>query len=228
MIDGLMDSLVLDKLPSHESLRETLKELCWAAEDIEPILHSFKNDQQLRVGVRDLLGKEDIQAVTSTLSDIAEVCLAQIAAAEYVKLAAKYGRPTIGGEERMGEPCDMVILALGKFGGREMNYRSDLDLIFLYEADGQTAFDFGQWSARITSNQHFFGELAQRIIKTASRLGAQGKLYQVDARLRPTGKSGSLAAYLRNSADTSTKGRASFGSDWRCVKLVRFTARREP
>ena len=79
MIDGLMDSLVLDKLSSLESLRETLKELCWAAEDIEPILHSFKNDQQLRVGVRDLLGKEDIQAVTSTLSDIAEVCLAQIA-----------------------------------------------------------------------------------------------------------------------------------------------------
>ena len=87
----------------------------------------------------------------------------------------------------------MVILALGKFGGREMNYRSDLDLVFRYEAEGQTAFDFGQWSARSTSNQHFFGELAQRIIKTASRLSAQGKLYPVDARLRPTGKSGSLA-----------------------------------
>ena len=80
MLDGLMDSLVLDRLPSREGLQETLKELCWAAEDIEPILHSFKNDQQLRVGVRDLLGKEDIQATTGALSDIAEVCLAQIAA----------------------------------------------------------------------------------------------------------------------------------------------------
>ena len=193
MLDGLMDSLVLDRLPSRDGLRETLKELCWAAEDIEPILHSFKNDQQLRVGVRDLLGKEDLQATTGVLSDIAEVCLAQIAAAEYQKLIAKFGRPQIGEGPRAGEPCDMAILAMGKFGGREMNYHSDLDIIFLYEADGQTAFDFGQWSARSTSNQHFFSELGQRIIKTASRLSALGKLYEVDARLRPTGKSGSLA-----------------------------------
>ena len=170
MIDGLMDSLVLDRLPSRDGLRETLKELCWAAEDIEPILHSFKNDQQLRVGVRDLLGKDDIEATTGALSDIAEVCLAQIAAAEYQKLIAKFGRPQIGGGQRAGEPCDMAILALGKFGGREMNYHSDLDIVFLYEADGQTAFDFGQWSARSTSNQHFFSELGQRIITTASRL----------------------------------------------------------
>lgn len=79
-----------------------------------------------------------------------------------------------------------------------MSYHSDLDIIFLYEADGQTAPDFGQWSGhplagRSTSNQHFFGELGQRIIKTASRLSALGRLYEVDARLRPTGKSGSLA-----------------------------------
>ena len=140
-----------------------------------------------------MLGKEDLQATTGVLSDIAEVCLAQIAAAEYQKLVAKFGRPQIGDGPRQGEPWDMVILAMGKFGGREMNYHSDLDIIFLYEADGQTAFDFGQWSARSTSNQHFFGELGQRIIKTASRLSALGKLYEVDARLRPTGKSGSLA-----------------------------------
>jgi [glutamine synthetase] adenylyltransferase / [glutamine synthetase]-adenylyl-L-tyrosine phosphorylase len=192
----LMDSLVLDRLPTRDGLRETLKELCWAAEDIEPILHSFKNDQQLRVGVRDLLGKEDLEATTGVLSDIAEACLAQIAAVEYQKLVGKFGRPQIGEGPRQGEPCDMTILAMGKFGGREMNYHSDLDIIFLYEADGQTAFDFGQWSARSTSNQHFYSELGQRIIKTASRLSALGKLYEVDARLRPTGKSGSLAVTM--------------------------------
>jgi glutamate-ammonia-ligase adenylyltransferase len=196
MLDGLMDSLVLDKLPTREVLRGTLAELCRGAEDIDPILLSFRNDQQLCAGVRDLLGKEDVQATTGALSDIAETCLAQIAAVEYQRLASKFGRPRIAAGPRQGEPCAMVILAMGKFGGREMNYHSDLDIVFLYEADGQTVSEFGPGSGRGTSNQHFFSELGQRIIKTTSRLSAYGKLYEVDARLRPTGKSGSLAIAL--------------------------------
>ena len=102
MIDGLMDSLVLDKLPPHEVLRRTLEELCRAAEDLDPILHSFKNDQQLCVGVRDILGKEDVSATTGALSDIADVCLAQIALRECEKLAAKFGQPCIGEGPRTG------------------------------------------------------------------------------------------------------------------------------
>ena len=64
MIDGLMDSLVLDKLPTRENIAGQLAELCRAAEDLDPILKSFKNDQQLCVGVRDILGKDDVQATT--------------------------------------------------------------------------------------------------------------------------------------------------------------------
>ena len=193
MIDGLMDSLVLDKLPSREWLENTLAELCRAAEDIDPILHSFKNDQQLCVGVRDILGKEDVQAITGALSDIAETCLEQIAEREYERLAARFGAPRIAEGRRAGKPCEWVILGMGKFGGREMNYHSDLDIVFLYEADGHTAAEPGQPARQTTTNQHFFSELGQRIIKTASRLSALGRLYEVDARLRPTGKSGALA-----------------------------------
>ncbi len=196
MIDGLMDSLVLDRLPSMEYLRETVSQLGYRAEDLDPVLHSFKNDQQLRVGVRDVLGKEDVSAITGTLSDIAEACLEQITAREYEKLAAKFGQPTIQSGPRAGETCEMAILALGKFGGREMNYHSDLDIVFLYEGEGHTRH--GEFSNRkeTTSNQHFFGELGQRIIKTTSRLSAYGRLYEVDARLRPTGRSGMLATSL--------------------------------
>ena len=79
MIDELMDSLVLDRLPTHDSLQRTLNALCRGAEDIEPILHSFKSFQHLRVGVRDILGKEDLRDCHRALSDIAEVCLQQIA-----------------------------------------------------------------------------------------------------------------------------------------------------
>jgi [glutamine synthetase] adenylyltransferase / [glutamine synthetase]-adenylyl-L-tyrosine phosphorylase len=193
MIDGLMDSLVLDKLPTRENMKRQLAELCHAAEDIDPILQSFKNDQQLCVGVRDVLGKQDIQATTGALSDIAETCLAQIAAREHQRLADRFGQPTVAEGRRAGKPCEMVILALGKFGGREMNYHSDLDIIFLYESDGHTQADVRAAASQTTTNAHFFSELGQRVIKTASRLTSYGRLYEVDVRLRPTGKSGALA-----------------------------------
>jgi [glutamine synthetase] adenylyltransferase / [glutamine synthetase]-adenylyl-L-tyrosine phosphorylase len=218
MIDGLMDSLVLGKLPTREVMGRQLAELCRAAEDVDPILQSFKNDQQLCVGVRDILGKEDIQATTGALSDIAETCLAEIAAREHQRLVARFGQPTVGEGRRAGKPCEMVILGLGKFGGREMNYHSDLDIIFLYESDGNTvaraegteeiSSDIQRkrktsaksppspsYSApqQTTTNAHFFSELGQRIIKAASRLTGYGRLYEVDVRLRPTGRSGALA-----------------------------------
>jgi glutamate-ammonia-ligase adenylyltransferase len=142
--------------------------------------------------VRDILGKEDTQATTGALSDIAEACLSQIAAREYERLAARFGQPLVTEGRRAGRPCEMVVLALGKFGGREMNYHSDLDVIFLYEADGQTRAGAGP-ARQSTTNQHFFSEFGQRIIKCASRLSSYGRLYEIDARLRPTGKSGTLA-----------------------------------
>ena len=125
----------------------------------------------------------------------------------------------------------MVVLALGKFGGREMNYHSDLDIIFLYEADGHTVAgtrgrrrfrrrNVTRWSTvaaksspspsfsrqTTTTNQHFFSELGQRIIKAAGRLTSYGRLYEVDVRLRPTGKSGALATTFDEFARYFTGG----------------------
>jgi len=196
MIDELMDSLVLNKLPSLETLRATLVDLARAAEDLDPILHSFKNTQHLRIGVRDILGKEDIEATIGALSDVAQVCLECVADAEFPHLVRKLGQPTIGEGPRSGEPCRFAILALGKMGGREMNYHSDLDLVFLYEADGPTIESRRARSDRTTTNQHFFSELGQRIIKVAGHLGPHGRLFEIDPRLRPTGKSGALAISL--------------------------------
>jgi glutamate-ammonia-ligase adenylyltransferase len=193
MIDELMDSLVLDRVPELVRMRETLAELCQGAEDLDPILHSFKNARQLRVGVRDILGKDDISVTTGALSDIAQVCLEQITKRQFARLAKKFGVPTITAGPRAGETSEFVILALGKFGGREMNYMSDLDIVFLYEDDGRTVPRRTRTHVQETNNQHFFSELGQRIIKTASRLGPYGRLYEVDPRLRPTGRSGSLA-----------------------------------
>ncbi|HEY4309047.1 MAG TPA: bifunctional [glutamate--ammonia ligase]-adenylyl-L-tyrosine phosphorylase/[glutamate--ammonia-ligase] adenylyltransferase [Pirellulales bacterium] len=192
MIDELMDSLVLNKFPSRDDLGTMLADLSRGAEDLDPILHSFKNTQQLYVGVRNILAKEDIQSTLLALTNIAEVCLERIALVEYEKLTAKLGTPTVGEGARAGEPCAWTILGMGKLGGRELNFHSDLDVVFLYEADGATAHARRR-QAETTNNQHFFSELGQRIIKIANRLSPYGRLYEVDPRLRPTGRSGALA-----------------------------------
>lgn len=194
MLDELLDSLMLNRLPSIDILRETLRDRCRGAEDTEPILHSFKNVQHLNAGVRDILGKEGIRNTTAFLADVAQVCLEQICDLQYDALAKRYGHPWHIEADR---PCQLIILAMGKFGGREPNYHSDLDVVFLYETDGPTRHPVpGRTSTQTTSNQHFFSELAQRIIKFVNRLGPHGRLYEMDARLRPTGKSGTLAVSL--------------------------------
>ena len=138
--DRRVDGLAAAGQAAHVRRSGTgLEDLLRGAEDIEPILHGFKNSLHLRVGVRDILGKEDIRNTHRALSDIAEVCLKAIAQREYEQLVAKYGRPTMPGGEREGEPCEYIILALGKLGGHEPNYHSDLDVVFLYEADGTDA-----------------------------------------------------------------------------------------
>lgn len=195
MIDELLDSLVLNQPRSAEELRQELADLCKGASDLDLILHSFQDKELLRIGVRDILGKDSIQETTTALSDLAETVLVQIASGQFPPLARKYGVPYLAEGPRAGQVSRYVWLALGKLGGREMSYQSDLDLILVYEGDGRTgppsgASRFDQYA--LTDNFHFFTELARHVIKATSVLGPRGRLYQVDMRLRPTGKSGSL------------------------------------
>ena len=149
-----MDSLVLNKLAPRDVLSEMLQDRCRGAEDVEPILHSFKNVQHLNAGVRDILGKEHIRQTTAFLADVAQVCVEQIAQLQYEGLVQRFGVPWHLEEDR---PCEMIILAMGKLGGREPNYHSDLDVVFLYETDGSTRpAQPGRNSTQTTTNQHFF------------------------------------------------------------------------
>jgi glutamate-ammonia-ligase adenylyltransferase len=199
MIDELLDSLVLNQPRTAQELDQELAELCRGAADLDPILHSFQDKELLRIGVRDILGKDSIQATTAALSDLAETILVQIASLQFAPLARRFGLPYLAEGERASQPSRFVLLGLGKLGGREMSYHSDLDLILIYEGDGRTgppptASRFDRFE--LTDNFHFFTELARNIIKIASYLGPKGRLYQVDMRLRPTGKSGSLVIPL--------------------------------
>jgi glutamate-ammonia-ligase adenylyltransferase len=195
MIDELLDSLVLNQPRTKEDLSQELAALCRGASVPDPILHSFQSKELLRIGVRDILGKDTIQQTTAALSDLAESLLVRIAILQEPALARRFGVPYLASGPQEGKPARYLLLALGKLGGREMSYHSDLDLVLIYEGDGRTgppqgASRFDQYE--LSDNFHYFTELGQRIIKATSFMGPMGRLYQVDMRLRPTGKSGSL------------------------------------
>lgn len=186
MIDELLDSLVLDRPRSAEELRGELTELLRGANDPDPILHSFQDKELLRVGVRDLLGKDAVRETTAALSDLAETVLNAVFERSEPAVRTKHG---VAGR--------YVVLGLGKLGGREIGYHSDLDLILVYEADGPTTRPPGHEGRFAgSSNSRYFTDLAQRAIKHLSAAGPLGRLYEVDMRLRPTGKSGSLTLPL--------------------------------
>lgn len=226
MIDELLDTLVLNQPRTAEELRAELNDLCQgvplpilrsgfgehgsatlrhadeqeATNTLQPILHSFQSTQLLRIGVRDILGKDNIRNTMGSLSDLAETLLSQIAKVQFPLLTQRMGVPMCKGcEQDQLMPCRYVVLGLGKLGGRELSYHSDLDLILVYQGSGQTELPQGATrfnSIELTSNLHFFTELAQRIIKMTSQLGPYGRLYEIDMRLRPTGRSGSLVISL--------------------------------
>jgi glutamate-ammonia-ligase adenylyltransferase len=199
MIDELLDSLVLNQPRSRQELTVELAALCRGAHELDPILHSFQDTHLLRIGVRHILGKDTIRQTTAALSDLAETILVRVVDAELAMLEMRYGRPVLGEGPRAGEPCRWVLLALGKLGGREMSYHSDLDLVLIYEGEGRTEPPPGLSRferPEPIDNASFFTELAQHVIRTTSTVGPLGRLYEVDMRLRPTGRSGTLVVPL--------------------------------
>ncbi|MCY2978518.1 MAG: hypothetical protein NTU79_07620 [Planctomycetota bacterium] len=174
MIDELLDSLMLNRLPTEQQLGVMLHELCRGADDIEPIVHSFKNARYLNVGVRDILGKESITDTHRALSDIADVCFQQIVDSQHARLVKRFGVPTTSD----GVQCRFGIVALGKLGAREPNYHSDISLLLMYDSDGTTRPLGATRHHEPISSEYFFHQLAQKIAQTANRVGRAGRLYE--------------------------------------------------
>lgn len=185
MIDELIDSLLMNRLPPAQRLDAHSIEVCRGAADIERILHSFKNSAHLNIGVRDMLGKETLEATHQAIGDTAEACVRRMIEHEQEGLASQYGDPV----DDLGNAAELLTLGLGKLGGREPNYHSDLDAIFLYTANGETQRRIGGHRATLT-NQQFFNQLTQRVISRINHSGPTGRLYELDSRLRDTGEEG--------------------------------------
>lgn len=175
MIDELLDSLVLGKLPTQSHLSLTLDELCRGAEDIDAIVQSFKNTVHLSIGVRDILGKENVSETHRTLADVADVCLQQIIQHQFNALVKRYGIPTLDS----GTLCRFGVIALGKLGSREPNYHSDVTVLFLFEGAGSTRPLGPARHHQAIGNDFFFHQLAQRVAQGVNRVTRHGRLYEL-------------------------------------------------
>jgi len=151
-------------------------------------LRRFKYRQLLRIASRDLLGDADLTVTTEELSRLADACLGEAWRFAEAALTAEYGAPLAAD----GAPTGMAVVAMGKLGGDELNYSSDIDLVFVYGADGETA---GGPAGRLATGD-FFARVAREIVAFLETVTEEGSVFRVDLRLRPEGRMGPVILSL--------------------------------
>jgi len=143
-------------------------------------LRTFRNRSLLRILWREILALADLDESLQQLSLLADLMLDAASRCAERELAPRYGLV----RDSDGQPVPLVTLGMGKLGGRELNFSSDIDLIFLYTRDGETD------GARTISAQEYFGRLTRQIISLIDEVTADGFVFRIDTRLRPFGASG--------------------------------------
>ncbi|OIP40150.1 MAG: hypothetical protein AUK47_08925 [Deltaproteobacteria bacterium CG2_30_63_29] len=147
------------------------------------LLRRFKYEHLMRIGLRAIGRVADTFGTREELSDLATVILRAVFEEARLETEGRFGVPTA----EDGSRAKLVVLGLGKLGGREISFASDLDLVFLYEGAGESV-----GGERSIDNADFFGRFAQRVIAFMSVHLREGKLYSIDTRLRPSGNQGAL------------------------------------
>ena len=198
LLDELIDERLLSELPDRASLAAELELRMQQLQDDDPehqveALRQFQRAAIFRVAVADLTGRLPLMRVSDRLTDIAELIVERAIEFGWKQITAQFGAPLCGdsGERR---PVSICAVGYGKLGGIELGYTSDLDLVFLHDSHGERQETAG---ARPIDNQLFFVRLAQRIMHLLTMHSAAGRLYEVDVRLRPSGKGGLLLTNIR-------------------------------
>jgi glutamate-ammonia-ligase adenylyltransferase len=146
-------------------------------------LRVLRKRVMLKLLTRDLGGLADIDEVMTTMTSLGELCVQRAQLSAMQSMVEMYGHP-IG--EESNESQELLIVGMGKLGGRELNVSSDIDLIFIYPEDGETN------GSRSIGNNDFFSRVGKKIISTINDITADGYVFRVDMRLRPYGDSGAL------------------------------------
>jgi glutamate-ammonia-ligase adenylyltransferase len=189
----------IERSRSLENLREEYARFETASFDTPPAvaLARFKRREYLRIMLRDVLGFATLADTTLELSQLADMLLDRALRFSAQKLADAWGTPQRVSPEGRRQSCDLVILSLGKLGGQELNYNSDIDLMFLYAAEGETSGG----ASGTTSNHEYFVRLAQAVLQLITESTPEGAIFRVDLRLRPQGAEGELAVSLSTALD---------------------------
>jgi len=194
----LITWLARDKNMNHVKAKEDLLEeyarFEISALDDDPALTlaRFKRREYLRITLKDILAMAGLGETTLELSLLADVLLEKALERAQRELQARYGAPQATDARGRLVPARFAVVSLGKLGGEELNYSSDVDLLFLYDGEGETSVAAG----RRLANSEYFIRLAQRLLQLVAGVTPQGAVFRVDLRLRPRGGEGDLAISL--------------------------------
>jgi [glutamine synthetase] adenylyltransferase / [glutamine synthetase]-adenylyl-L-tyrosine phosphorylase len=202
LLDELLDERQMAAPPSRAELAAEIVDRLERVGLDDPeraveALSQFKRAAVFRVAIADLYGHLPLMRVSDRLTDIAELIVEQALRLGWLQMAAQYGTPTCI-EAGVTREVRICAVGYGKLGGIELGYASDLDLVFLHDSRGESQQTSGE---RPIDNQVFFVRLAQRILHILTVHSAAGRLYEVDVRLRPSGKGGMLITGIDAFAD---------------------------
>lgn len=191
-----------DRVKSKEQLSEELARFVTRMIDAnDPTrLVRFKRRELLRIYLRDCLRIATLSEVTEELSNLADVILDYGLARANQEMVNLHGSPLTHDERGRIQKAECAIVALGKLGCRELNYASDIDLLFLFLGNGQTSGD-GRNRESVINNKAFFAAVAERVVQLIGRAGNEGAVYRIDLRLRPYGRDGELVSEIERAAE---------------------------
>ncbi len=184
------------------------------------ILHQFKTRHLFRIAARDLNRLGTTNLILLELSNLADVCLQAAFRLAWLYLTEKFGAPYCKDEKGCWVDAGFCVIGLGKLGGQELNYSSDVDLIFVYSGDGYVFKETpqpGDVPEGPLNNHQFFTRLAEAIVDQVSRNTSEGVLYRVDLRLRPEGQGGSLVRSLQSYENYYSQ----WGRTWERMMLIK-------
>ena len=164
-------------------LQAWLGEAPLTEDNLKPALRRLKQRAMARIASRDLAGQADLAEVVESMTLVADAAVAAALEVTEAALVARYGEP----RNAAGARQRLIVIGMGKLGGRELNVSSDIDLIFVYPEDGDTD------GSRSVSNFEFFTRLGKSLINALAEITGDGQVFRVDMRLRPNGDSGPLA-----------------------------------